>query len=183
MKCNLIWLCLFLSACSSLPPVIEDAPEIDISYKQAQQNIASYKNAKVRWGGVIVDVENEQQFSLVQVLLYPLNGYGRPKLDKPNEGRFLIKRSDFLDPAVYKKDTELTVAGTLIEDAERKIGNKTLRLPVIAADVIHLWQKFEPRNDYTDPGYGFGGFGYGYYPYYGGFGFYPYYRSGRWPHR
>lgn len=183
MNRYLILLCLFVSACTNLPPAIEDAPEIDISYNQAHQNIANYKHAKVRWGGVIVDVENEQHFSLVQVLLYPLNSYGRPKLDKPNEGRFLIKSSDFRDPAVYEKDTELTVAGTLIEDVERKIGNKTLRLPVIAANVIHLWPKYEPQDDYGYPGYGFGGFGYGYYPYYGGFGYYPYSRSGRWLHR
>jgi outer membrane lipoprotein len=181
MKRYLILLCLLLSACSSLPPAIENAPEIDISYKQAQQNIANYKNAKVRWGGVIVDVENEQNSSLVQVLLYPLNGYGRPKLDKPSEGRFLIKSHEFLDPAVYEKDTELTVAGTLLEEVERKIGNKTLRLPVIASQIIHRWPKFELRNDYNVPGYGFGGFGYGYYPYYGGAVIYPYYPSRRWP--
>lgn len=183
MNRYLILLCLFLSACSNLPPAIEDAPAIDISYSQAQQNIANYKNAQVRWGGVILDVENEQHFSLVQVLLYPLNSYGRPKLDKPNEGRFLIKSPKFLDPAEYAKDTELTVAGTLIEDVERRIGNKTLRLPMIAANVIHLWPKYEPQDDYGYPGYGFGGFGYGYYPYYGGFGYYPYNRGGRWSRR
>ena len=96
MNRYLIFLCVFLSACSNLPPVIEDAPEIDISYSQALQNIAGHMNAPVRWGGVILDVENEQQFSLVQVLSYPLNNYGRPKPDKPNEGRFLIKSSEYL---------------------------------------------------------------------------------------
>jgi outer membrane lipoprotein len=183
MNRYLILLCLFLSACTNLPPAIEDAPEVDISYNQARQNFANYKNAKVRWGGVIIDVENEQHFSLVQVLSYPLNSYGRPNLDEPNEGRFLIKSADFLDPAVYKKDTELTVAGTLSEEVERKVGNKPLRFPVIEANVVHLWPQYEPSNYYGYPGYGYGGFGYGYYPYYGGFGYYPYYWGGRWPHR
>lgn len=179
----LILLCLFLNACTNLPPAIEDAPAVDVSYSQAKQNIASYKNVPVRWGGVIIDVENEQQFSLVQVLLYPLNSYGRPKTDMPHEGRFLIKSPDFLDPAVYSKETELTVAGTLIGDVERKIGNKTMRLPLVTANVIHLWPKYERSYYYGYPGYGFGGgFGYGgYYPYYGYFG-YPYYWGGpyRW---
>ncbi len=181
MKRHLLSICLLLlSACSNLPTAIENPPLYDISYSEATRNIAHFKNAPVRWGGVIIDVENEQNFSLVQVLYYPLGSYGRPKLDKPNEGRFLFKSNDFLDPAVYKKDTEITVAGTLNGDIERKVGNKTLRLPLILSTVIHLW----PAYVYAPGGYygGYGGFGYSYpyylgYPYYGYYG-YPYYWGG-----
>ena len=169
-----------VSACSNLPPAIEDPPLYDISYSQAIRNISQFKEAPVRWGGVVIDVENEQNFSLVQILYYPLNSYGRPRLDKQNEGRFLIKSPQFLDPAVYTKDTEITVAGTLKGDIERKVGNKTLRLPLISSTVIYLWPDYVPGNYYGYGGYG--GFGYG-YPYYGYFG-YPYYWSGYyWPYR
>ena len=166
-----------LSACSNLPPAIEDPPLYDISYSQATRNIGQFKEAPVRWGGVVIDVENEQNFSLVQVLYYPLGSWGRPKTDDPNEGRFLIKSSDFLDPAVYKKDTEITVAGTLKGDIERKVGNKTLRMPLISSTVIHLWPAYVYVPGYYYGGYGgygYGGFGYG-YPYYGYYGYYPYY--------
>jgi len=171
---------LFLSACSNLPPAIEDPPLYDISYSQATQNIARFKDAPVRWGGVVIDVENEQNFSLVQILYYPLNSYGRPRLDKPNEGRFLIKSPQFLDPAVYTKDSEITVAGILKGDVERKVGNKTLRLPLISSTVIYLWPDYVPGNYYGYGGYGGFGFGYPYYGYYG----YPYYWGGYyWPYR
>ena len=170
MKRHLLSICIaLLSACSNLPPAIDDPPLYDISYNQATQNIAHFKEAPVRWGGVVIDVENEQNFSLVQVLYYPLNNYGRPRLDKPNKGRFLFKSAEFLDPTVYKKDTEITVAGTLNGDIQRSVGNKTLRLPLISATVIHLWPPFVPDNYY-----GYGGYGYG-YPYYGYYGYYPYY--------
>jgi outer membrane lipoprotein len=176
MKQHLLSICLLLlSACSNLPPAIEKPPLYDISYGEATRNIARFKEAPVRWGGVIIDVENEQNFSLIQVLYYPLSSWGRPDTDDPNEGRFLIKSADFLDPAVYKKDTEITVAGVLKGDIERKVGNKTLRLPLISSTVIHLW----PAYAYA-PGsyYGYGGYGYGYpYPYYGYYG-YPYYWGG-----
>ena len=179
MKRHLLSICiLLLSACSNLPPAIEDPPLYDISYSQATRNIAQYKDAPVRWGGVVIDVENEQNFSLVQILYYPLNSYGRPRLDKPNEGRFLIKTPEFLDPAVYTKDTEITVAGTLKGDIERTVGNKTLRLPLISSTVIHLWQAYVLDNNY-----GYGGFGYG-YPWYGYYPYYPYYWGGYyWPYR
>jgi len=181
MKRHLISICLLLlSACSNLPPAIEDPPLYDISYSQATQNIAQFKDAPVRWGGVVIDVENEQNFSLVQILYYPLNSYGRPRLDKPNEGRFLIKSPQFLDPAVYTKDSEITVAGILKGDVERKVGNKTLRLPLISSTVIYLWPDYVPGNYYGYGGYGGFGFGYPYYGYYG----YPYYWGGYyWPYR
>jgi outer membrane lipoprotein len=183
MKSYLLSLCLLLAACSNLPPLIENPPLYDISYGEATRNIAHFKDAPVRWGGAVIDVENEQNFSLVQVLYYPLNSYGRPQLDKPNEGRFLIKSPDFLDPAVYTKNSEITVAGALKGDIERSVGKKSLRLPIISAKVIHLWPASIPGNyyGYGGYGYGYGGYGYG-YPYYG-YGYYPYYRGGLiWPY-
>lgn len=165
MKRYLLSVCLLLSACSNLPLAIKNPPPLDISYIQATQDIAKYKNAPVRWGGVIIDVENEQNFSLVQMLCYPLNGDGKPQTDQPNEGRVLIKSPEFLDPAVYTKDTELTVAGILIGDLERTIGKKVMRLPMILATTLYRWPVYV-RDNYYDR------FDYGYNPYYGG---YPYY--------
>lgn len=170
----LLPLCLLLSACSTLPVAIKNPPLFDISYTQAIQNVAKYRNAPVRWGGIIVDVENEQNFSLVQILYYPLDSDGEPQTDQPNEGRFLIRSPEFLDPAVYTKNTKITVAGILIGDLERSIGKKIMRLPLISATTIYRWPVYEYDSRYDGFGYG-----YGYNPYYGG---YPYYwGSYYWP--
>lgn len=169
MKRYLLSICLLLNACMNLPSAIKNAPDFDVDYSQASQNIANYKAAPVRWGGVIIDVENEQTYTLLQVLYYPLNYYGRPNLNEPNVGRFLIKSTEFLDPAVYAKNKEVTVAGTINGDMERTIGNKSMRLPLVSASVIYLWPDYE-RYYYG----GYGGFGWGYPGYYG----YPYYWGG-----
>ena len=165
MKRYLLVICLLLAACTNLPKAIKDPPLYDISYTQVIQDIAKYKNAPVRWGGIIIDVENEQNFTRVQVLYYPLDSDGRPRTDQPNEGRFLFKTPEFLDPAVYNKNSEITVAGTLIGDIEHTIGKKVMRLPLIASTTIYQWPAYRYSNYYE-------GFGYGYNPYYGG---YPYY--------
>ena len=165
---------LLLSACAGLPSAVKDVPVVDIPYSQASQNISNYKDASVRWGGVIIDVENEQDSSLVQVLFYPLDSYGRPQLNKPGEGRFVIKSPEFLDPVVYAKDKEVTVAGTLIGDIERTIGKRVVRLPLISATAIYLW----PNNERDDYYYGRRGFGdYRFNPYFGYPG-YPFYWRG-----
>ncbi len=165
-----------LAACSNLPTAIEDPPAFDLGYTEAMTNLNKYKNAPVRWGGTIVEVENEPTYSAIQILFYPLGSYGRPDLDEPNLGRFVVKSAEFLDPAVYKKNTSITVAGVLEADTERTVGNKVLHLPLIAARQIHLW----PEENYNPYYGGYGGFGYGGfgYPYGGFYGSYPYYGGG-----
>jgi outer membrane lipoprotein len=183
-----------LSACSNLPPAIEDPPAYDLGYFEVITNPAKYKNAPVRWGGTIIEVENEASFSAIQVLLYPLGSYGYPDLDEANQGRFILKSVEFLDPAVYKKNLSITVAGIIDGDTERKVGNKTLKLPVVTAKQIHIWE--EPDNSVYYGGYrGYGGFGYGggyggfYFPYGGYYGYGPYNNFGGgyyqpfYPHR
>lgn len=179
MKYYLLIASLVLTACSNLPPAIQDPPAIDLSYQQAFANKGQFKNAPVRWGGTIVEVENEPSYSAIQILLYPLGSYGRPETDGPHQGRFVAKTPEFVDPAVYTKNMAITVAGTLEGFTERTVGNKTLQLPVVNLKQVHLW----PEQDYTGyyGGYGgYGGFGYGrygYYPY-GGYYGYPYYWGG-----
>lgn len=165
MKRYLLTVCLLLSACANLPSAIKNPPAHDISYSQAVQNLAAYKNAPVRWGGIITEVENEQDFTQVQVLYYPLDSEGEPDRDKSNEGRFVFKTAQFLDPAIYTKNSEITVAGALVGDIERMVGKKVMRVPLISATTVYLWPVYEYGNYYND-------FGYGYNPYYGG---HPYY--------
>lgn len=176
MRQYLLLGCLLLSACAGLPAAVKDVPVTDVPYSQASQNPSGYKDTSVRWGGVIIDVDNEENFTLVQVLSYPLNFYGRPQLNKQSEGRFVVKSTEFLDPAVYAKDKEITIAGTINGDIERTIGKKAVRMPLLASKAIYLWPVYQ-NNPY---GYGYSGFGgYGFNPYYG-YGYYgsPFYWGG-----
>lgn len=159
---------LLAAACAGLPPAVEHAPAIQIGYEQANRDITQYQDTPVRWGGVIIDVENEENSSLIQVVFYPLDFTGRPQLHKTGEGRFVIKSAEFLDPAVYAKDKEITVAGVISGKIERTVGKRTIHVPLISATAIHLW----PTQSY-DPRY------YGPYPYYYGYpGYAPIYRGG-----
>lgn len=175
MKPLLILICLLSAACSNLPPAIEDAPAFDLSYHQAIQGLSHYKNAPVRWGGTVIDVQNEQSYSLMQVLYYPVNSYGRPLLNEPSEGRFFVQTPEFLDPEVYSKDTEVTIAGSLTSGIDRTIGKKSIQLPLISASIVYQWPNYQPSNYYG--GYGYGGYGYGGYGFggYGASGFTPFY--------
>jgi len=151
-----------------MPKAIQNMNVVDITYSQASQNIESHRNVPVRWGGIIIDVENEEDFSLIQVLSYPLNFSGRPQLDDSHGGRFVIKSTEFLDPVVYAKDNEISVVGTLDGDIQRTVGKKIIQVPLIQSTGVHLWPKRQNNH------YGFGPHHYYSYPFFRGGYYYPY---------
>lgn len=184
MKPYILLLYLFLVACSSIPTNIENPPVFDLSYSYANQDSERFKKLPVRWGGVIAEVENEQTASYLQILAYPLNSYGRPRLDEQAQGRFVVKSKQFLDPLLYEKNSEITVAGTFLGKIDRTIDKKTMSLPLVEATTLYQWPVYQPYYPYPYyyGGYGYGGWaGFGYYSpyyYYGfpryGWGWYPY---------
>lgn len=158
-------LLLMLSACGSMPPVIRDFSVVDMPYQLANQDTNSYLGTPIRWGGTVIEVENEADSSLVQILYYPLDRNGFPQTNHTGEGRFAIRTSDFLDPAILTKNSKVTVIGTLTGGIERTIGNKLIRIPLITSEAIYLWPKDYDAN-WT---YGHSRYPYGYYsyPYFG----------------
>jgi len=165
---------LVIQGCSNLPVAIKNAPALDIKYNEAAGNPSKHQGMPVRWGGTIIEVENEETLTRIQILYYPLDSNGRPKIKQSPEGRFIAESPKFLDPAIYRKDSELTVAGTLSAETVRKVGNKTLKLPVVSAETLHIWPE-RYTNNCRD---------YGYFPYYYGiypYGLYGYYRYPYYP--
>jgi len=119
MKLYLILICLLLSACASLPPAFDNAPTTDVTYSQVRDDLARYHNTLVRWGGVIVSVENIENISLMEITQYPLDHYGRPQPDETSEGRFIIKSTELLDPEIYAAEREIIVLGVIDGDIKR----------------------------------------------------------------
>jgi len=64
----------------SMPPSIMNTHVVIVPYSEAN----SHKNDVVRWGGLITDIENEENHILIKVQFYPLNESGRPQLVQPS---------------------------------------------------------------------------------------------------
>ena len=177
MKKLAILLSLLVSACSNLPKNITEAPIRDIQLAEVRNNTAIFSGNAVRWGGIIVKVDNHENSTGIQVLSYPLGHYGQPLLQRGETGRFYLKTTDFLDPVIYAQGIEITVYGIVNGEINKQVGDKSLTLPVVDSQNIHLWQNYRrkqyPYSYYWPHSYGF----YARYPY--GFyhhGFYPGYR-------
>ncbi len=167
-KLFVVGLLLGLSACSHVPKGIRKAPTPNVQMADAVRNFTANRGHQVRWGGFIIDMENLANQSIIQIMAYPLNRYGKPNLKHEALGRFMVKTEKFLDPAIYSnsKDTQVTILGLLIDETTLMVGQKKLKLPVVELQQIYLWPKYQPREYplYYDP-YPFGSYRYFGYPY------------------
>lgn len=130
---------LILIGCATTPPAIQRAPVPDLQLGEVRKAVAQYQGSAVRWGGSILEVENEQNETWIQVLQYPLWHYGKPRQGTASQGRFVIHSMEFLDPAIYKKGRLITVAGSVDGEVERLIGKNQIKLPVINTTSQYLW--------------------------------------------
>ena len=144
-------LLLLVAGCASnLPREIASAPVPDISLTRVQQDIKTYKNKLIRWGGVIISIKNLEQKSTLEILAKPLNPYGRPALNVTSPGRFFAEIPGFVDPSLFAPGREVTVFGSVAVLKTSKIGEHTYQYPVIEVTRYHLWEFISPYSHY-DP--------------------------------
>ena len=143
IKWYLILFCLFIGACTNLSQksqkIIGGEHVKDITYAQIIQDKDTHSSSPVRLGGLIIDVENKENYSLVQALFFPLNRSGEPQLDKNSGGRFVIKSTDFFDPIIYTNNRKITVVGIINGEIERTVGERVIKVPLILTSDTHLW--------------------------------------------
>ena len=167
---------LVLASCASVPAAIDgEGFQNDITPVMVTNNPEAYIGQRVRWGGVIVEVVNNQDETWIEILGLPLSDTARPLSDRTQAlGRFIVKTAHFLDPEVYQKGLRMTVTGTLDQTISGKVGERDYIYPAIQIDNHYLWPRRTQHRHYVTPGYWF----YGFHPHWR-FG-YPYFGYGVW---
>lgn len=154
--------------CTSTPEPLREGPTKSPDPAQVRAAPEQYVGMTVRWGGVIVDVENGVAQSVVQVVSRPLSSSARPQETDQTSGRFLVRISGFVDPVDYAAGREFTVTGVLEGVEQRDIGDYRYTFPVVRASGYHLWPLRPPPmpdSYYYSPFYN-PWYPYGPYPYY-----------------
>lgn len=158
------------SACSSrIPPALNHPDVGDIEVSQVRSNPDAFHSSKVRWGGILVSVENTGNQSKLTIVSFPTSDKGRPIISADSPGRFIALVDGFLEPLVYRENREITVVGRVGGPESGKVGEFDYDFPVVHVDDFYLWPERVERAVYQpyyrpflDP----------YYPFYP----WPYYR-------
>lgn len=168
----LIGLLGLLGGCASqIPQPIRVAPANNPTISAVLGNLKAFKGAAVRWGGTIASVDNKAHETWLTIVARPLDSDGEPVENDRTLGRFIARVHGFLDPAIYRKDREVTVYGNVESLVTRMIGKHPYTYPLIKAQTVYLWQE-RPESVYYPYPYPY--WYYDYAPYRYPFYSYPY---------
>lgn len=167
MRFLIVLLMLTLTACAATKPSIHAKSNQELSYEQVIGNIESYQRQTVRWGGIIAEVANYENFSELTIVQFPLTRYGVPITSEKSAGRFIVRSDDFLDPIIYSPEKRVTFLGTVQSLQLQKVDQKMLSLPLITLNESHVWPQndpessrpYNPKHDAPFLGYGYYGTG------------------------
>jgi len=139
-----------LSACAYKPiaqQYREAAKAEDLTFAMVLQNPDAYVGDVVLWGGIIVRATVIKGGTRLIVLETPLGGNEKPRGARHSQGRFIAMSSNFLEPALYKAGSRITLAGQVDGKRTLPLGETTYTYPVVTIKQLHLWRR-PPRYVY-----------------------------------
>ena len=161
---------LVITLLSSCAPVLKEeimkTASFDLPFSDIRNNPDPYKGELFILGGLIVQTKLTEGGSLIEAVYVPVDSKGYLKdvgLSNERFLAFLPKEEGLLDPLIYRKEREITLAGELIETRTGKIDEMVYTYPVFEIKEIYLWRERRV-----------------YYPYYPSW-YYPYWWDEPWP--
>ena len=130
----------------------------NVPFSQLREAPDAYQGRIFILGGLIVETRLTGKGSQIEAVSVPVDSRGYLKDTEHSLGRFLAiypGERAFLDPLVYRKGREITLAGEFLEFRKGKIDEMEYVYPVFAIKQIYLWEERE----YYYPAYPY------YYPY------------------
>lgn len=158
----IIALAAALTACAPvLSRELMDQGKRDVPYDQMRRDPGPYKGKLYILGGLIVETRITEKGSQLEVLALPVDSLGYLEYGR-SWGRFLAVsplNKGILDPVVYKRGREVTLAGEFIEMRKGKIDEMEYIYPVFEIKELYLWREqmpyyWPPYYPYYDPWYG-----------------------------
>lgn len=169
-----IFLCLLLLA-SCATAIRKDLIEQgvrDLPISKLEQSPDSYQGRLFILGGIIVNTRLSQEGSIIEAIYVPVDSWGYLKEMPKTTVRFMAlypKSKGYLDPAIYRANRTITLAGTFTGLRSGKIDEMAYTYPFFRIDDLHLWEERVYAPAYYDPWgpYPYWRYPYGRYPYWG----------------
>ena len=112
-----------------------------IPFSEILRSPEQYRGRVVKLGGVILDVENREEGSTLEILEKPLSWQGRPKPGDDSGGRFMAVFDTFLDKEIYRPDRPITIVGEIVGAKTAPIGEIEYDYPLLSGREIRLWEE------------------------------------------
>lgn len=103
-----------------------------------------YRGRLFLLGGIIVETRLTGEGTQIEAVYVPVDSMGYLKEIKKDSGRFLALypgEEGFLDPLIYRRGREITVAGEFIELKKGRIDGMEYTYPFFKIRDIYLWEE------------------------------------------
>lgn len=144
-----------LSCTSVISAEVRSQVAHHVSYIDVVQNPDAYVGKVIIVAGTIIEAKNLRDGTRLEILQYPATRTGRPQLEQPSGGRFLVLTPTYLETAIYRPGRSITVAAEVTGQRALPLGETIYRYPTFLPRELHLWPE-----GYTGPqvrfGFGFG---------------------------
>lgn len=164
-----------LSGCVTIPASIRGTsptPQEDLVRVMAAPSL--YIGQEARFGGKVIDVQNQPGKTRLEIASVPLDSGARPILGAASTGRIYADVNAFLDPVNFR-NTLVTVVGPITGTEEAKIGNAPYKFLVMQVNGYKRWQI---RQEVVMPPQPIDPWYWGAHPWYPGFGGWGWYNPG-----
>lgn len=154
-----LFLALFLSSCAPvLRKDLMQAGSTAVPFAQLQETPLLYKGKLYILGGKIIRTRNTAQGSLIEAIYVPVDSNGYLKeYQRASQMRFLAllpRNKGFLDPEIYRKSREVTLAAEFTEIRMGKIDEVEYPYPLFTIVELYLWEEQQYRLPPYSPWYG-----------------------------
>ncbi len=135
---------LLASGCATtIPKEVMERVNRNITFEALKENPTAYEGQTVLLAGVIVKTTNTPTGATLEIYQTQMDWEDRPAHTDVSKGRFLAQYGEFLDPEIFSKQRQVTVAGKVLGVKRMKLGEMEYPYPVIGAEAIHLWKKIK----------------------------------------
>ncbi|EOW6741126.1 Slp family lipoprotein [Cronobacter dublinensis] len=131
---------LLLSGCVSVPDAIKGTsptPQQDLVRVMNAPQL--YVGQEARFGGRVVNVDNQQGKTRLEIATLPLDSVARPLLGQPSRGRIYADVGGFLDPVDFRNQL-VTVVGPITGTADGKVGASPYKFMVMQVNGFKRWR-------------------------------------------
>jgi outer membrane lipoprotein len=144
IRVSLLLTTIMLAGCSTFPEKlqVEDTSQL-VSYQDAASKAEQVKGQTIRWGGAIAKVVNKAESTVLELVYYPLTGYGKPISGDESMGRFRIHVNGFMDPMVYRVGRLMSFTAQLTDLEEGLVGEHKYIYPTANVKAYHLWKNIQ----------------------------------------
>lgn len=94
---------------------------------------------RVTWGGTLVEASHREDSTELEMIGYPVDACGRPRLDDDPVGRFIVVRSGYLETAQLRPGQPITATGPILATREGRVGEAYYRFPLLADPDPRVW--------------------------------------------